>query len=325
MEYMMHLEKERPSDERAVPAARYYLLDGELCIISAQTGEENATSGTSFFELFPANRLLREEITSYVHSYPRDVLLTLCGRVPVLFIGTVYAQTGLVLGVLPEAPIKKTLSFPAAFHHVPACVCVSPSAQMRYLAHDEAAFADACRWLLAVSAPFLATQNAERELSAVLSTCAQRLCALLQASLSFDFSGLPALSCAGACPEFAVGVMLATLWAARRVSPVGAVQLYAAYEGAPTLYFSFSRADAEDPLPEFTALLRCAAARGAVLDVVCSGEDPHLVQLRAGIGVVELSAQGVRERHCFLEGKSPLVLLPSAHTLSPSFPELSFD
>ncbi len=325
MDFTTHLEKERPSDERAIPAARYYLLDGDCCIISAQTGEENAARATSFFDLFPANRLLREEITSYIHSYPRDVLLTLCGRTPVLFIGTLYAHTGLVLAALPEAQIKKTLSFPAAFHHVPACVCVSASAQMRYLVHDEAAFADACRWLLAVSAPFLATQSAELELPAVLSTCAQRLCALLQTPLSCDFSGLPALSCAGVCPEFAVGVMLATLWAARRVSPVGEVQLYAAYEGAPMLYLSFSRADEKDPLPEFAALLRCAAARGAVLDVVCLKKDPHLVQLRAGIGVVELSAQGGRERHHFLEGKSPLVLLSGAHTLSPSFPEISFD
>ena len=302
-------------------AGQYYLLDGALCVISAKTGAENVDFGTSIFDLFPAARAVREEIVAYLHSYPQELLLTLCGRTPVVFVGTLYAQTGLVLAVLPEGEVKKTLSLPAAFHHVPAHVCVSTSAQMRYKAHNEEAFCAAARWLSAVSAPFVLVQDAQRELSAWLSSCAQRLSALLQVPLSCDFSGLPTLSFSGVQTEFAVGVILATLMAASG----NGVRLCAVWEGEPTLYLEYTRDDLSHTPRELEPLLGVAAARGAVLDVVSPKEAPHLVQLRACFGVVELSAQGVRERHRFLEGKSPLLEMPASHAIPPVFPELSFD
>lgn len=304
---------------------QYYLLDGALCVISAKTGGENVAFGTSFFDLFPAVRAVREEIAAYLHSYPQEVLLTLCGRTPVLFVGTVYAQTGLVLAVLPEGELKKTLASPAAFHHVPAHVCVSISAQMRYKAHDEEAFAAAARYLSAISAPFALAQSASGELSAWLSSCTQRLSMLLQAPLSCDLSGLPAMSVSGVQAEFALGVILATLMAAGRAASDAEVRLCALFEGAPTLYLEYTRNDLSHTPRELEPLLSCAAARGAVLDVVYPLEDPYLVQVRACIGVVELSAQGVRERHRFLEGKSPLSGVPVSHAIPPAFSEFSFD
>lgn len=326
MDFAAYREAERTGKGATETAARCYLLDGDFCVISAQTGEENAIVGAPFFDLFPANRILREEISAYARSYPRDVLLTLCARTPVLFIGTLFAQTGLVLAVLPKGTIKRTLSLPAAFHHVPAHVCVSASAQMRYKAHEEADFSAASRWLLAASAPFTCRQQADATpTSSVLAFCAEQLAALLHVPLSCDFSGLPAQSREAVDLAFAIGVMLAGLMAARRIAHANGVQLCAVKEGAPTLYLRFSRTDARDMLPEFAPLLRVAAARGAILDVVCPLDDPYLVEVRACFGVVELSAQGVRERHRFLEGKSPLLDLPASRAIPPSFPELSFD
>ena len=304
---------------------QYYLLDGALCVISAKTGEENAVFGTSFFDLFPATRAVREEIAAYLRSYPQEVLLTLCGRTPVVLVGTLYAQTGLVLAVLPEGNTKKTLTLPAAFHHVPAHVCVSTSAQMRYKAHNEEAFAAAARWLSTVGAPFLFSQSVSGELSAWLSLCTKRLSALLKTPLFCDLSGLPALSMSGVQTEFALGVMLATLMAAGRAATNAEVRLCALFESTPMLYLEYTR-DALSHTPrELEPLLTCAAARGAVLDVVYPLNDPYLVQVRVCIGVVELSAQGVRERHRFLEGKSPLLEMPASHAIPPVFPELSFD
>lgn len=323
MSFAVYSEKERAAGESVSGVARLYLLDAGFRVLSAPVSEEN---GAFFFDLYPAGRPAREEIDAYLRSYPQELLLTLCARMPVLFIGTFFAQTGLLVAVVPEGEIKATLSFPAAFHRVPAHVSVSPSAQMRYKVHEEEAFAAAGRWLAAMSAPFALCWSAgEAKVSALLDFCLTRMATLLGVSVSADFSGLPALFLDGLCGEFALGVMLAALMAARRLASADGVQLYAAMEGAPTLHLRLSRADGEDTLPEFQPLLRVAAARGAILDVVCPQNEPRSVQIRACFGMVELSAQGVRERHRFLEGKSPLGTMAVAHAVSPDFPELSFD
>ena len=129
MSLMTKYGEEQQSKGRAALGGSFYLLNRDFTLISAQTGEENAEIGASFFDIFPANRILREEIVAYAHSYPQDLLLTLCARTPVLFIGTLLAQTGFVLAIVPEGEVKRTLANPAAFHHVPAHVCVSASAR----------------------------------------------------------------------------------------------------------------------------------------------------------------------------------------------------
>ena len=320
--FTVYQDKPYSSEQTAVPRARFYLLNSALCIIEERTQNENGEDGahgTSFFDLFPAKRVVQEEIAAYVRSYPQQMLLSLCSRTPVLFIGTLTAHTGLVLAAVPEGEVRSTLSFPAAFHRVPACVSVSPSAQMRYKMHGEAAFAAAAQWLLGISAPFICPKDAA--LVPTLSFCAQRLSRLLNVPFPCDFSGLSALSCAGLDMELAISVMLAALMAARRESAEEGVRLYAAMEGAPTLYLEYVRAKCLAEVPEFLPLLVCAAARGAILDVVCPKQDPHRVQIRAAFGVVELSAQGIRERHRFLEGKSPLCALLQSRAISQHFPE----
>lgn len=324
MRFLESYKEQGSLREQEGVVARYYLLNADFTVISAITGEENTPIGDSFFDVFPVNRVLWEEIADYVRSYPQEMLLTLCARTPVLFVGTLFAQTGLILAVLSEGSVKKTLSHPAAFHRVLSCVRVSPSAQMRYKAHDEAAFADACRWMLAAGAPFSISWGTEQSLSALLAARAARLGALLGVPLSLDVAGLPTRSCEGVDVPFALGVMLATLFAARRIA-CAEVQAYAVIEGAPTLYLSLLCDVATDDLAELHSLFRVAVARGAVLDVVCPNERPELLQVRACVGTVELSAQGVRERHRFLEGKSPLAAMKSVYRILPSFPELSLD
>lgn len=324
MSFLAYYENEQSAARASAMTGQYYLLDRNFSLISAKTGAENAEIGTSFFNLYPSNRVLREEIVTYVHSYPADVLLTLCARTPILFAGTLLAQTGLILAILPEGEIKRTLSLPAVFHRVPEHVCVSPSAQMCYKPHAEAEFAAACRWLLGAAAPFLHPKSTELSFPFVLRTRAMQLATLWNVPLFCDFFGLPALSCHDIDVGFAIGVMLVTFSAARRLS-CKEVRLYVAMEDAPTLYLIYSCADAVDALPEFHPLLAVAAARGATLDVVSPKEDPLCVQVRAHLGVVELSAQGLRERHRFLEGKRPLLSASDIRVIPPSFPEFSFD
>lgn len=326
MNFTVYQDKPYSSERISVPRARLYLLNSALCVIEERTQSENgedAAHGTSFFDLFPAKRVVQEEIAAYVRSYPQRMLLSLCSCTPVLFIGTLTAHAELALAAVPEGEVKSTLSFPAAFHRVPACVSVSPSAQMRYKTHDEAAFAAAAQWLLGVSAPFTCPKDAA--LAPTLSFCAQRLSRLLNVPFPCDFSGLSAHSCAGLDIELAIGVMLAALMAAKRENAQEGVRLYAATEGAPTLYLEYVRTKCLADVPEFLPLLACAAARGAILDVVCLKQDPRRVQIRAAFGVVELSAQGVRERHRFLEGKSPLCVSPQSRAISPPFPEFPLD
>jgi hypothetical protein len=318
-----NVEKLQSVEAPAAPAVRYYLLNDALCVVNDGTDAQNGDTCASFFDLFPTKRAVREEIADYLRSFPCEMLLTRCGRTPVLFVGTLMPHTGLVLAVLPEGEIKGTLAFPAAFHHVPSCACVSPSAQMYYKAHDEERFAAACRWLLRVGAPF--TPGKEAELGAELSRCARLLSQLLDVPLAADLSGLLARSLEGIDERFAIGVLLATLAAAAREGDGGSVQLYAATEGVPTLYLSYDRVGAAATVPEFLPLLRCAEARGMALDVACPLADPHRVQVRASLGIAELSLQGVRERHRFLEGKSPLGSSHAAHAVPISFPELFLD
>jgi len=325
MSFAPYRDKLQIADEIPALAARYYLLNSDFAIISAHTGEENGVAATSFFDLFPTNRVLRAEIADYVRSYPQKALLTLCGRTPVLLVGTLCAHTGLVLAVLPQGTVKRTLTAPAAFHRVLTHISVSDSAQKRYVPHGEAEFAAACRWLTGVSVPFVQAPNAERELAPTLSFCASRLSQLFGVPMAADFSGLPRLSCTGVELEFATGVLLASLMAAQRSGAENGVRLYAAMESAPTLYLEYDRAESANTVSEFLPLLSCAAARGTVLDVVCPGTEPRRVQIRACIAITELSAQGVRERHRFLEGKSPLCALPQSHAILPPFPEFPFD
>ena len=328
MDLMTKSKKEPRHNNTSASAVQYCLLDRDLRIINSSLpteNSENGVTGASFFDVFPAKRSVREEIVDYARSYPQECLLTLCGRVPVLFVGSLAAHTGLIPVLLPQGAVKSTLAFPAAFHGVPAHVCVSGSAQMRYKAHDEAAFAEACRWLVSVSAPFVCSAEAERSLASVLSFAAARLSALLELPFSCDFAGIGAVGCTKVDVAFGVGVMLAALAAAKREKADNGVRLYAASEGAPTLYLEYTRCENADTVSEFSPLLACAAARGAVLDVVSPIADPSLVQIRACLGVVELSAQGVRERHRFLEGKSPLSILPQAAACALPFPEFLFD
>ena len=328
MDSMIKHSKTQQIDSAVASDAKIYLLDRGFGIICAHTcgeNDEKVDDGTSFFDLFAAGRAVREEIAAYVRSHPADVLLTLCGSTPVLFVGTLAAHTGLVLAIVPEGNVKKTLAFPAGFHRVPVRVCVGKSAQMRYKAHREADFAAAAQWLLALSAPFSVAQDSWRTLDGPLTFCATRLGALWRVPLSCDFSGVSAVTCTGIHFPFAVGVMLAAVAAARNTATEEGVRLYAAMEGAPALYLEYTRTALSDTVPEFLPLLACAEARGAVLDVVFPKEDPCRVQIRACIGIVELSAQGVRERHRFLEGKSPLCALPRQCTCVMPFDELSFD
>lgn len=328
MDLMTKRVEEQHMDDVFASEEQFYLLDREFCIVNAHTCVENCENtvcGASFFDLFPTGRAVREEIDGYVRSYPQKTLLTLCGRTPVLFAGTLASHTGLVLAAIPVGEVKRALAFPAAFHHVPSCVSVSSSAQLRYKMHGEEAFATACRWLLRVSEPFVCFAGAQRTLSAVLHTAAERFSAFFGVPIACDLGGLPALSCEGVELPFAVGVMLAALAAARRSGAEAGVHLYAAMEGAPTLYLEYTRFEGVEQIPEFSSVLSCAAARGMSLDVVCPSDDPHRVQIRACIGTVELSAQGVRERYHFLEGKSPLCILPQPRAVSLPFAEIFLD
>ena len=309
MDLMTKAKKEQRQSDGAVSAAQYFLLDRDFGIVSCDTSKENGengATGASFFDIFPAKRAVREEMADYVRSFPHKILLTLCGRTPVLLVGTLAAHTGLALAVLPQGD-------------------VSPSAQMRYKAHDDELFAGACRWLANVSAPFVGFDEAERNLASALEFVAERLSLLTDLALSHDFMGVSTLSCAKVDVAFATGVMLAALAAAKRADKEQSVRAYAATEGAPTLYLEYTRTENADAAPEFLPLLGCAAARGVSLDVVCPVSEPERVQIRASLGVVELSAQGVRERHRFLEGKSPLDILPQARGMALPFPEISFD
>lgn len=325
MDLTMPYEKRREMKSEGVPTARLYLLNTDFLTISAATGEENAQIGASFFELFPANRLLREELSAYVASYPSDVLLTLCGRAPVVFAGALAAQAGLVLAAVPEGEIKRTLGAPAAFHRVPACVRVGTTAQMKYRAHDEADFSRAAQWLLSLSTSLSCRAEAQILTRDRLLGCVTRLSALLDVPLSCDFSGVLDTSLAELNEGFAVGVVLAALMLARRVSPGAGVRLCAVSESAPTLYLEICCESADDPFPELLPLFDRARARGAVLDAVRPKGNPHLLQLRACIGTVELSAEGLRERARFLEGFSPLGAMPTPHAIPAVFSEISFD
>ena len=327
MSLTVKTERAQRESGGAATAVKYCLLDRDFCIISSNVSAENAengVTGASFFDAFPAKRAVREEIAAYVRSYPQEVLLTLCGRVPVLIVGTLLAHTGLILAVLPQGAVKATFAFPAVFHGVPSCVCVSPSAQMRYKAHGDADFAEACRWLVGVSGLFVSFGDPDRPLAGVLSSVTDRLSALLDVPLFCDLAGISTAPCAKVDLPFATGVMLAALTAAKRADAVEGVRVYAAMEGTPTLYLEYTCRENADTVCEFLPLLSCAAARGVSLDVVSPVSDPCRVQIRACLGIVELSAQGVRERHRFLEGKSPLVTLPPAASAIP-FSEISFD
>jgi hypothetical protein len=119
--------------------------------------------------------------------------------------------------------------------------------------------------------------------------------------------------------------VLAVLFAAKHGTARNDVRIYAAMEDGPSLHLEYLRAEMTDPPAEFLPLLSCAASRGVFMDMVCPIADPCRVQVRVPLGVAELSAQGVRERHRFLEGKSPLCLLVQNAAIRAPFPELLLD
>lgn len=310
-------------DAHALPLGKVYLLDREFRVLNGDKNCENGTTCAFFFDIYPANRVTREEIDAYLTSFPQECLLTLCGRTPVVFVGTLLVHTGLVLAVVPECEIAKTLSHPAAFHHVPSHIVVSASAQMRHKAHREDAFRAAAEWLSALRVFCFGAESLA--LDTLLTSRCNALASLLSVPISLDFSGLFTAPRTGAHPEFALGVVLAFLTLARREGVTSPTRLVGVMEGAPMLYLE-CECDAFDTRPpELLPLLLCAEARGVVFDVVIPDGAPCRLQARVCLTVAELSAQGVRERHRFLEGKSPLYALPCARALTPDFPELSLE
>lgn len=305
------------------PAADFYLLDGAYTVLGAYTCGEGAPLGSHFFDRFPANRPAKEELREYLASFPHEVLLLRCGRVPIFFVGTFFAHTGLVFAIIPRDTLKQIFAFPAAFHHVPATLFVSKTGQMYYKAHAEADFAAACRFYTEMSAPFLYhDQNKEPSLPALFYR-AVHLAQLCGVRMTYDFSGLRMAAGEVLDPEFCTGLLLGVMMAARRLDARREVHVYGAYEGAPVLFLQFCGGDGKPH--ELFPLLSRAEARGRTLDVVRPQNTPDLIQVRAVLTVAPLSVQGVRERQRFLTGGSPLALLPKSHAVPLEFPELSLN
>ena len=323
MDLLSFSEEKQDFGAHALPAGSVYLLDRELRVLGGGENSENAATCACFYDIYSADRATREEIGAYLASFPQELLLALCGRTPVIFVGTLLAHTGLVLAVVPDGEVAKTLSKPAAFHHVPLHIAVSASAQKRYKAHREEAFLAAGRWLSLLRA-FCFDMEAPA-LDALLSSRSTALASLLSVPISLDLAGLFAAPRTGTHPEFAIGVVLAFLMLAKRTGALSPVRLVGVMEGAPMLYLECERATFDTQPPELLPLLRCAEARGVLIDVVIPDANPCHLQARVCLTVAELSAQGVRERHRFLEGKSPLYASSCARALTPDFPELSLE
>ena len=175
--------------------AELYLLDDNMTLLSTRNAREDAVLGQSVFDLYPANRVTRDELFAYLHSFPQDVLLSLCGRTPLLFVGTHFMQTGLIPVLLPPAPIRDILSHPAAFHHVPQHVCVAPSSQGRYRAWDEERFAAACRWLVEACLPYTYRALEQHSpVTPVLSLQGSAACILITILLACNIQAVPTWS-----------------------------------------------------------------------------------------------------------------------------------
>lgn len=325
MDFSLHYVSREAMGEvfgRELPAAAdVYLLDASYTILAAHTRCEEVPLGTCFFDRIPASKEAKAELHEYLHSFPHAALLLRCTRTSVLFVGTVFAHTGLILAIVASGSVEKTLAYPAALHGILSCLCLSRAAKLRYKAHNEEDFAAACRFCTGTLAPFCYHNTSlNAPILPILVYRAQELARCCGIDLTYDFTGL-----GSACDlelELFTGVMLAASMLARRMGVERSLRTYAALEGGPVLYLDLRVENEKEPLSELLPLLQRATVRGNVLDVVRLREDPSRVQIRAVLHTTELSAQGVRERHAFLEGRSPLQTTPKTILICPDFPEM---
>ncbi len=312
-----------PDSRESEPMADFYVLDAAYTVLSARTRAAGIPIGASFFEHIPTGRAQKEELAEYLRVPSQKALLLCCTRTPVLFVGTVFAHTGLIFAILAPEKARRTLAFPAALQGVLEGLSVSRTAQMYHKTHTEAEFAAACRFCIDAITPF--TYRNERADAPILPVLVYRAVHLAQhcgVRLCYDLSGLRGMGEHDVDVSLFTGVMLAATALAHRTVPDKTLRVFGAYEGAPVLYLELQTADPKDALLEFEPVLARATARGCVLDVVRLREDPSRVQVRAHLNVSELSVQGVRERHAFLEGGTVLSALPQATRILPDFPEI---
>lgn len=315
----------------AAQIAHLYLTDEHFTVLSSARGKDDLAPGEALFSRYPVARSALSALANRLCA-PDKPLLLLAGREPILIVGALRGAAGILPVIVPGKEMRGLLGSPAALCGLSEDLAVVPAAAGKYrkFTNDEIGrVRDYVRAVTYPFAPFPPTLSGGALLPALSSRAAQ-LAGLAGVPLEYDLSGFGMRATDRILPTWAVGVLLAVLTAAARTAgeKAQAVRVYIdrGGTGEPMMHLAFRSEDTGTPFAEFLPLAQKARERGAIFDAVVFPDRPHEVQVRASLSPVELSAEGLKEKHELLMGDAPAAssVIPIPDAVRDAF-ELSFD
>ena len=316
----------------AAGIAHLYLTDEHFTVLSAARGKDDLAPGEALFSRYPVARSARPALAKCLCAADKRSLLLLAGKEPILIVGALRGAAGILPVIVPGGEMRELLGAPAALCGLSENVTVVPTAAGKYRKFTDGEIERVREFVRTVThpfSPFPSTLTGGALLSALAARAAQ-LAGLVGAPLEYDLSGFGMRATDRILSEWAVGVLFAVLTAAARTAGEKARTVRAYIDrggtGEPMMHLSFWREDTETAFAEFLPLAQKARERGAIFDAVVFPDRPHEVQVRASLSPVELSAEGIKEKHELLAGDAPTApsVIPIPEAVRSEY-ELSFD
>ena len=316
----------------AADIARLYLADERLVVLAAAREADGAARGKVPFRLFSVAGSVRAALAESLQASEKRPLLLLFGGEPILIVGALRGVAGILPVIVPGGVARELLAAPAALCGAVEDIAVVPSHAGKYRKRTESEIERAREFVRTVTRPFspLSPTLAGEALLSALATRAAQLSGLVGVPLEYDLSGFGMRVTDRILTEWYTGVLFAVLTAAARTAgeKARAVRAYIDRDGIgkPMMHLSFWREDTDAGFAEFIPLAQKARTRGAIFDAVVFPDRPHEVQVRASLSPVELSAEGLKEKHELLAGDLPAApsVIPIPEAVRDDC-ELSFD
>lgn len=296
-----------------------YLMGADHRIIGMrcathQTGPTPKT-GDDFFQLFPASDQELRTLSGMTNVCNDQSLLMWAGDRPVVILCALFARTGLLAAIVPEAPVRDILGASAQYAELlQECHLFLSAESMRHKKElDEREHRLLYAWVQYVHNPFFYHRFHHLEpKAALLNAIARinRLTTLCGCSVTYDLTGIEHTADAQNDFDLLVGSVFSLLLTVHRVSADRHVDLTAGivYGCGPMVGAIFSSSEPADALFELQHLAKEATLRGERFEIATHPEDPCRIMVQFALCHKELSEQGIKRPtpSCFFENRNDL-------------------
>lgn len=282
-----------------------YLLREDYRVIgirrSDYTSKYMPQLGDNFFECYPAEPSEMRTLAGMTTHANRHSLLMRAGKRPVVILFALFPTTRLLVAIVPDAPTRNTLNFPAAYAELlqEFYLFLSPVSASRRRPLQESAVNVIYPWAQRIYQALFYDRIHPLEPGAELLRAIMRLryvSDLCGCAVDYDFTGIAHAVKEEQTLDRLIGTALVLFVTVRAVSPDRHVRLIAGdvYGCGPMAAAVFT---CDRPTEELTALQHLAkeaTLRGERFDVVRHPDDPHRVMVQFALCHKEISEQGIK-------------------------------